>query len=217
MQLPKVPKSFAWVGLLTILAIISYYWFSNTPLFNNLLIWSKENFWLFLFIITLYKFISIIYPPLVGGVVTIAAVPIIGWESAFVADALGSTIGGIFNYHLAKKYGISVIRKMFGESWALKVEKIKIKKGKEIESLAVIRILSGSVVLEAIHYAAGILKIDFKKYLFAMIVTQITLGIPLFYLTSVVTKGNFLWTAIALAIFIPILYKLRGRYFEIVE
>lgn len=211
-----IPKSFIVFTAIAIVSLLSYYWFSTTPLFKVWFEWAQDNFWLFVLVLGFYRFISLAYPPLVGGVFMIAAVPILGWKNVFILDFIASLIGGTFNYFLAKKYGINFIKKAFGESIANKIKSIKIKKDKEIESIVLLRVFGGSIIIEAMHYAAGILRISFKNYIIAMSISQIMIGTALYYFTekALLREFNFGWLALILILGLPVLYKMRGRYLE---
>lgn len=204
---------FVVIGLVVIIAFTI---FLKSSYFAGFYAWSQSHFVLFVLLIFLIRVLSIIYPPLTGGVFTLGAIPIIGWENAFLIDFTGTTFGGIFNYYIGRKYGKKFINKIVGEKAIEQIDKIKFKKGREIEGIIVARIFLGLIMLEFIHYAAGLLKIDFWKYLIAIVASHFMLGIPLFYLVSKVIDFKDYWYAIIpLILALPVLYKYRGRYFEI--
>ncbi len=212
----NLSKEFITFILIGVLIIVGYYWFIHSEYFLILNNWAQKNIILFLLFITSLKFLGIVYPPIAGGLITLGSVPIVGWQLAFLADSIGTTTGGIVNYFVAKKYGIQVVKKLVGREAAAKVEKIKIKKGKEIEGIVFARIFFGTTLLEVIHYACGIFKIDFKKYLVGLIISQLVVGIPIFYFFSdVIMEGNIWLAIVPLVIALPLFYKYRTRYFDI--
>lgn len=195
--------------------LIAYLWFMKSPYAASLNEFASTNFYLFAGILIFIKFIGIVYPPISGGYFTLAAIPIIGWDKALVCDLIGSVLGGSVDYYVGRKYGIKIVKKFFGDAIAEKVGLIKIKKGKEIEGLIVSRILTGATIVEAIHYAAGLFKIDFWKYTTAMVISHLMIGIPTYWIFGGVfgtTITLYLIPVLALALYI--LYKMRGRYLE---
>lgn len=206
------------ISLLTFTLIAIVFYLVTSFLFNkgyldNIVKFAQDKYYLFLFILFLIKLVGIIFPPIPGGGFVLASVPIIGWPTAYLIDASGSIIGGIFNYHIAKKYGISFISKTLGPKSAERVKSIKIKEGREIESILILRLLMGAVILEFIHYAAGILDIKFRKYFMALIISQVVIGVPMFYFFDVIVTGEFkLAFAMLVILAIPLLYLSRKRY-----
>lgn len=201
--------------LISIVMLGVYLWFLKSPYAVSFGEYANKNFYLFATILIFIKFVGIVYPPISGGYFTLAAIPLIGWERALACDLIGSTLGGSVDYYIGRKYGIRIVKRFFGDSIAEKVGLIKIKKGKEIEGLIVSRILTGATIVEAIHYAAGLFRINFWKYSFAMITSHLIVGVPIYWIF-----GGVLGTTLTLYM-IPVLllalfglYKMRGRYLE---
>ena len=199
----------------SIVMFVIYVWFIKSPYAKSFNEFANTNFYLFAIGLIFIKFIGIVYPPISGGYFTLAAIPVIGWEKALVCDLIGSMLGGSVDYYIGRKYGIKIVKKFFGDLIAEKISLIKIKKGKEIEGLIVSRLLTGATVVEAIHYAAGLFKINFVKYTIAMVISHLIIGIPLYWIFGGVlgTKLTFYVVPI-LAFALYLLYKMRGRYLE---
>jgi uncharacterized membrane protein YdjX (TVP38/TMEM64 family) len=166
-------------------------------------------------VIFLIKVLGIVWPPVPGGIFTISSIPFLGWQLAFLLDLIGSTTGGVIAYWLGQKYGYKFLNKMFGMNVANKVRLIRIKEGKEIEAIFMYKILFGNVILEIIYYGAGVLKINFPKFLIGSILAHIIVGIPSFYLVDNLFSGkNVTITIIGVLIAIIFVIKTKGRYFE---
>lgn len=191
----------------------------NSSLFNNFLMWSKENPFKYFISLTLIKVVSLVYPPLPGGLFTIGSIPIIGWFNAFIADTVGSVIGGIINYNLAKKFGPHFIKFVMGGRAIKGLRKIQINKNREVESLLVTRVLFGGIVTELIHYAAGIFNVKFSNYLLSTLLFHTMYSLPLFFLVGTIleTKSIVLTTLGIGSVFIglPFINKFRERYIVI--
>lgn len=202
--------------LINLLIILAFVIFIRSPLYNEAKILSEENFWAFIAFISAFKLLGTIYPPIPGSSVTIGAVPLVGWETAFAIDFVMSNVGGVINYLIARSNGERFIKKFIGQGILNQIHKIKIKEGKEIEGLIMIRIMIGAVAMEAIHYAAGLLKINFWKYLYAMVVSHAMMGIPIYYLIELLieTRSIFLIMFVPIVL-LPFLYKFRKRYLDL--
>lgn len=197
-----------------LLTVIAYSLFARTNQFQSVLNWSADNLPLFIVILILLKIIGILWPPLPGIVFTVAAVPIIGWLPAFSADFIGSMIGSSIAFGLARRYGPKVIIKLFGESGLRQVQRFKFKPNKELEAMAVTRVLTGAVS-ELISYGAGLTNIKYKNFFWGTFLSSVVVGLPLFFLLSIAFGDNgLLFGAIPLLIGLVVIYSLRNRYFS---
>ncbi len=177
-------NTFLFIGVF-VLTMIGFYWFSKTPYFLNLDTWIKSNMVLYTASLFLIKIAGILWPPISGGIFTLASIPFLGWKTAFTIDMIGSTVGGTIAYMLGKKYGFPFLNKILDTKIVEKIKSVKIKKGKEIEAVFVYRLLFGSVIVEAIYYGAGVLSIHFGKFLVGVTLSHILIGIPIFFLAIV--------------------------------
>lgn len=199
----------------SLVMLVVYLWFLKSHYSYTLSEYANQNIYLFVTFLVFIKFVGIVYPPISGGYFTLAAIPLIGWEMALICDLVGSTLGGSVDYFIGRKYGIKIVKRFFGDAIAEKIGLIKIKKGKEVEGLIVSRILTGATIVEAIHYAAGLFRIDFWKYSFAMIVSHLLVGVPIYWIFGGVLGNQFtLYFIPVLALALLTLYKMRGRYLE---
>lgn len=200
---------------LTVLVIAGYWWFIHSPYYASLLGWSQQHMLLFLFLLLAIKITGIVYPPLPSGLLTLGSIPFLGWPSAYATDFLGSMIGSSIAYYLGRRYGKAFLLKVFDGPTVGRITKMKVKSGKEIEGVFIMRILTGSVIVEAVCYGAGLLKVPYPKFLVGSIAAHLLVGIPSFYLAgSFFLSKNLLVSATTLIVSIALLYKLKGRYFE---
>lgn len=204
------------VGIIifTILTIVLIYWFSNSVYFETFNSWIVKNILLYSIILYLIKVIGIIWPPLSGGIFTLASIPFLGWQLAFFLDFIGSLTGGSIAYYLGKKYGYVFLNKVFGTDIVEKIKRIKIKKGKEIEAIFMYKALFG-IIIEAIYYGAGVLRVNFVKFSIGSILGHLIIGIPSFYLANNLFSGKDIISTVILTILaIIFVTKTKGRYFE---
>lgn len=198
-----------------VLTIVGFYWFSRTSYFLNLDTWIKSNMVLYTASLFLVKIAGILWPPISGGIFTLASIPFLGWEMAFMIDMAGSTVGGTIAYMLGKKYGFPFLNKILDTRIVEKIKSVKIKNGKEIEAVFVYRLLFGSVIVEAIYYGAGVLNIHFGKFLVGVTLSHLLIGIPIFFLANSIFSGANIILTISLAVIALIfIIKTKGRYFE---
>ncbi|MBI5358232.1 hypothetical protein HZB69_01210 [Candidatus Amesbacteria bacterium] len=93
------------------------------------------------------KVLGIVWPPLPGGILTLDAIPFIGWFPAYLVDFFGSTVGSSVAFLIGRKYGYPFLQKLFDESTIDKIKHLKIKPHREIEAVTALRIFIGSLFL----------------------------------------------------------------------
>lgn len=211
----KSKKYIVLLVLLTILTLIGFYIFNQSHYFQSLIAWSKNHKILFLTILFLIKISGVVWPPISGGIFTLGSIPFIGWFPAYLVDFSGSFVGSTIDFYLGRKYGYPFLEKIFDESTIDKIRKIKIKPGREIETVTYLRIFTGSLFMEAICYGAGLLNIKFSRFVIGSIISHLVVGIPTFYLIGgIFNINNLTFGILGFAIIIPLFIKLKGRFLE---
>jgi uncharacterized membrane protein YdjX (TVP38/TMEM64 family) len=189
--------------------------FMQGEAFQTYLHWAQSNLFLYVGMLVFLKLLSVIYPPLPSSILTLSAIPILGWFGAYLVDYSGSILGSSISYWIGYQYGIPVLSKILEKSTVEKLSKVRIKKGKEIEGVIVLRVLTGATLIEAVNYGAGLLKVPYKKFLAGFLISHPLLGIPTFYVVrNVLEQQNLLATVVFIGLSIGLLYILRNRYFE---
>ncbi len=197
------------------LTLIFFIWFSRSQYYPLLNSWIQGNIVLYIVSLFLIKIIGILWPPISGGIFTLASIPFLGWKSAFIIDMAGSTVGGTIAYYLGKKYGYSFLDKILDTNVVEKIKKIKVKPGREIEMVFIYRLLFGSIIIEAIYYGAGVLKIPYDKFIVGVTLSHLLMGIPIFFLvSSIFSGGSIIFTIVLSVIALLFILKTRGRHFE---
>lgn len=214
----KKIKSFKYLlflGVTTLLTITIFSWFLKTDQFLYFKNWAQNNALLFFFTLVIIKIIGIVWPPVPGGIFTLGAIPVFGWLPAYLADFSGSLIGSSLTFFLGKKYGYPFLKKIFDERTIEKIKSVKIKKDKEVESIFVLRVLSGSIFLEAICYGAGLFNVKFINFFVASLLSHVVVGVPVYYFAkNIVSSDNIFLNIVSLIIVVLIFWKLKGRYLE---
>lgn len=197
------------------ITIVLYYLFFNSVYFQNFYNWTRTNLVLFVAVLFIVKVVALLYPPLSGGILTLGAIPFLGWPLAYAIDFIGSMIGGTMMYFLGRKYGYWLLNKLFDKKVVERVKRIKVRKNKEIEAVFVYRLLLGGTVIEIIYYGAGVLKINFWNFLVGSALSHILVGVPSFYLTgNILSGGNIFLIIVSLILLIVLFSRLKNRYFE---
>jgi uncharacterized membrane protein YdjX (TVP38/TMEM64 family) len=209
-------KYLFFLGLIFLVFVGSYTWFSQTQYFEIVKGVAQNNKIAFIFILIIVKILSIIWPPLPGGLFTLGSIPFIGWPGAYFADFTGSWIGSSIAYFLGKKYGFSLLDKLFNEEIIKRIKSIKVKESKQTELVIVLRVFTGSIFLEAISYGAGIIGIKFSSFFLGSVISHIIVGVPVYMFAqkALVSPQNIVFNIVLIAIIFAILYKVKGRYFE---
>lgn len=197
------------------LFFFGYLFFSKTQAFQGFVSFAQGNIVIFFVFLVVVKFIGIIYPPFAGGILTLGAVPIIGWKLAFLADFVGGFPAGIINYFIGRKFGLRVVRRIFGQDPAKYLDKLEIREGREIEGLILSRLVFGTISVEVVQYLAGILRINFWKFLVSALVYEALFRVPFFWLFyEIIVQKGYIMGIIVILVGLPILYKYRRRYLE---
>lgn len=193
--------------------ILAYLWFAKSSYFIVFTNWAQQNFIILFLILILIKIIGIIWPPLPGGVFTIGAIPVMGWFNAYLADLLGIIIGSGLAYFLGKKYGYALLNKIFDASVITKIKNINIEPKREIESIFLLRLFGGGVLIEIVSYAAGLFRISFRNFLLGSLFSHLAIALPFFYFAGNLFSGKNLIVNIILGVIIVgIFIKFRRRY-----
>lgn len=201
--------------LVFIATAVAYFAFAQTSQFKEFVNWTQHHIVLYGLLLISLKITGVVYPPIPGGIFTLASIPILGWQTAYAVDFVGSITGGIICYFLGKKYGYRLLEKVFDQEVIHKIERLKVKKEKELEAIIVWRLLAGGTIVEAIYYGAGLLNISFTNFFLGTTISHLIVGIPSFYLGgAILSSQNIVINVILLATAFAVLYKIRGRYFE---
>lgn len=202
------------IGLF-VLTVVIFYWFLKSSYYQPFQVWISANKVFYVSMLFLVKSIGILWPPIPSGLLTMASIPFLGWQTAYLVDLFGSVVGGSISYFLGRKYGLTFLKKIFDDDVLDKIKELKIKKGKEIEAVFVYRILFGTVIVEAIYYGGGLLKVSFPKFIVGAVLSHIVTGVPAFILAQNIFGGkNIVITILLIVISGFFVYKTKGRYFE---
>lgn len=175
----------------------------------------QSNLLLYLVGLFLLKMASIIYPPLPGVVVTLASVPIIGWETAYMIDILGSAFGSTIAYFLGKKYGFSLIETIMGTGMKNQITKIRIKKTNQIEASIMLRFATAGLLSDGLSWGASLIGFSYRSFIVGYVISHILATFPIFLAIGFAVSLQSWLILLVVAVFaIGAMFKWKGRYFE---
>lgn len=200
--------------LFAALSIFAVYTFKDSRYFEYVEDFAEDNVLAVIVLLTLLKILAIIWPPFPAIIFIIALMPIIGFWGAFWADYIGELIGSTIAYWISYKYGYKGVALFLDEASIEKLKKVKVKKGKELEFLIILRVL-GNTFFEIMCYGAGLLKISFKNFFIATVTSYFIVSYISFKLVEGLYDDKTLYiNAILIILLIVFSFKFGSRYIE---
>lgn len=208
-------QNLIFISLVWIFSILGYVWLIKQP-FSQEISWFAQTHKTSLFAgLVLIKIAGLVWPPLPGGVFNLAVIPFLGWQLAYLSDLAGTIVGALIDYFLAKKWGYKLLDKIFDESTINKIKALKVKTHKQTEFSFMLTLSSRLLLTEISYYAAGLLKVNFWKFLVGAIGSHLLLGIPGYYFSGILFNTNTIYLGvIGWIALIPLWLKIKNRYFE---
>lgn len=192
-----------------------YFWFVRSPYFAPFEVWTQSNLLLFYIFLFFIKVTGIVWPPLPGGVFVLGSIPLIGWFNAYLIDFFATLVASSIAYALGRKYGMPLVRRIVDEGIVEKIEKIKIKRNRELETIFLIRTLGGAVVVEVVAYASGLFKIGYRNFLIGTVLSHMVVVTPAYYFFGNIFSGkNMIVSVISIVLLLLLFAKFRKRYLE---
>ena len=215
MSRPRVVIDRAAFILILILPALLIQLGAQTAVVGQLASLVQKNLFVYLVSLFLIKIVSIIYPPLPGVAFTIASIPFIGWQIAYIIDIVGSIAGATAAYHLGKRYGFPILVRVAGRVIADRVVRIKLKQRNQFEAAIFLRLASGGLLSDGMAWGASLIGFRYPTFIAGYTVSHIITTMPIFYFVSASISFNS-WVVVALAAISAwiVIYKLKGRYFE---
>lgn len=159
-------------------------------------------------VVIVWRILSIVIPPLPGGLVSIALIPVFGWWKSFIYAAIGILTGTSVAFALARRYREPFVKK-FVPLQQLHHWQEKISEKRQFWTFVGIRFATGSI-MDYISYIAGLSKITFKNFFLATSVS-LTSELVLYYVGEKVYKASA-YIAIGAVIFFALAYYLAKKF-----
>lgn len=205
------------IGFILLLLVPAYIFQSVAQIdsIERLVFIIQSNLVLYFIGLFLLKTASIIYPPLPGVVVTMASVPVIGWQMAYAIDLAGSTLGSTIAYFLGKKYGFPLIETIIGATVKNRVAKIRLKKTSQIEASIMLRFATAGLLSDGLSWGASLIGFSFKPFIIGYIVSHILATLPIFLGIGLAVSFHS-WSVLLFVMIVAwiFMYRFKGRYFE---
>jgi len=203
------------ISLIWFLSVLGYIWLIKQP-FSQEIKWLAQSHKQSLFIaLVLIKITGLVWPPLPGGVFNLAVIPFLGWQLAYLSDLTGTIIGALIDYYLAKKWGYKILDKIFNENTVNKIKNLKVISNRQIEFSFMTTLSSRLLLTEISYFAAGLLKVNFWKFLVGAIGSHLLFGIPGYYFTGILFQANKIYLAVlSWIVLAPLWLIIKDRYFE---
>ena len=209
----RASRRYFWIGGITLfLGIISFAWLvlwvpGNIEFIKGL---SSANPTLFALVFVVYKAISIVFPPLPGGMLSYAMVPVIGWWKTFVYSSSGIMIGSVIGFWIARRFREPVVKKFVPVQ---KLHEWQKRKSERQEFFGFLGLrLTTAPVFDFMNYVAGISKISFRKFFVVTAISLIPEGV-LFYIGEEAFKRSAYLGLLTFVLFVFTFYILQKKKF----
>lgn len=201
--------------ILLILPLLAIRVISSSDFFQTISIFVQNNLGFYLISLLAIKAFSIVYPPMAGVVFTLASIPLIGWELAYLIDIIGSTIGTSISFFLGKKYGYSLLNKLVGENIGSKISKIRLKNKNQIEAAVFLRFAAGGLLSDGLAWGASLIGFRYFSFMIGFLISHLVISLPIFYFIGISISFNS-WILVLFTVVLAygVIYKFKGRYFE---
>ena len=120
-----------------------------------------------IFIIS-WRILSVVIPPIPGGMVSIVLIPVFGWFWSYIYGLTGVLIGASISFFLARTFREKIVNK-FVPLQQLHSWEGRITDKTEFLAFLLIRLTTGPV-LDFMSYIAGLSKISYPKFLVVTII-----------------------------------------------
>ncbi len=142
---------------------------------------------IFLFI----QFVQVIVPIVPGGVSTAIGVLVFGPVKGFIYNYIGIVLGSIAVFFISRKYGLHLIKAMFGEKLIHKYIGW-LDKEQKFEKMFALAIFLPIAPDDFLCYLAGVTKISVKKYILIIVLlkpfTILAYSFSVLYLAKLVSQ-----------------------------
>ena len=115
-------------------------------------------------LVILWSILAIVVPPIPGGIISFALIPVFGWFWSFVYATIGLLIGTSIAFWLARRFREPLAQR-FVPLQELHQWEQRFSQRMEFFAFLGIRFTTGPI-MDFISYAAGLSSISFRKFFF---------------------------------------------------
>lgn len=199
--------------ILSAIGILTLY-FVVPPHLPQIIAFTKAHPLVAPLILIFWRIIAIVIPPIPGGIVSLAVLPIFGWFWTFVYSFIGMTIGSTIAFLIARRYREPVVKHFVPLQQMHKWEG-KMSSKTEFFTFLTLRFVTNPV-FDFMSYVAGLSKISFWKFFLATLITLLPDAL-VYFLGDTVYKSfyqeNPYVGILSLILFAVILYVISKKRF----
>jgi len=155
-----------------------------------------------------WRTLSTVVPPVPGGIVSLALLPILGWWQSFIYASIGVLIGTSTAFFLARKYREPLAQK-FVPLKQLQNWEQKFNNRTKFWGFLGLRILTAPV-FDFVSYIAGVSKISFRTFIIANSLALIPDAL-LYYVGEELYKRNALIAVFAIIGALLLFYSIKSH------
>jgi uncharacterized membrane protein YdjX (TVP38/TMEM64 family) len=154
-------------------------------------------------LLILWRILGMIIPPIPGGIVSLALIPVIGWFASFVYASIGILIGCSIAFFLARKYREPLVKKFVTLQMIHQWEG-RMSEKTEFWTFVGIRFATGPV-MDFMSYIAGLSNISFRKFFIASLISLAPDAVY-YYLGDRLYSHNPYLGAVSFLLFVVLIY-----------
>lgn len=192
--------------LLSVLSLIFLLLWTPSHL-EQIINFASENRLLAPLLVISWRILAIVIPPIPGGMLSFALMPVFGWFWSYLYALAGVLTGASIAFFLSRHFREPLVRRVVPLQ-QLQAWENKISTRTEFFAFLIIRITTGPV-LDFISYAAGLSKISYGKFIAATFISLLP-DLALYYfggkLYETLSRGNTYVGLASLIVIIGVLY-----------
>jgi len=155
-----------------------------------------------LFIIA--RMVPIIFAPIPGILVDIVGIAVFGWLYGFILAEIGIMLGAVTAFLIGRYFREPVVRRFVSLKKIHEWES-KYSERQKFWSLVIVRATT-SPLFDYISYAAGLTKIDLRKYTLSTFIGTFPLMFSIYYFGGFSIKGGALTTVVFFSFLLVVAY-----------
>lgn len=160
-----------------------------------------------LFVIS-WRFLSTAVPPIPGGIISLALLPVLGWFKSFVYASIGVMLGTSTAFFLARRYRRPLVKKIVPIQQLQEWEK-KFNEKRKFWAFLGLRLITAPV-FDFVSYVAGLSKLSFKTFFFANLVALLPDAV-FFYVGQELYKRSALIAIFAIVGVLLLYYSVKSH------
>jgi uncharacterized membrane protein YdjX (TVP38/TMEM64 family) len=185
------------IGILSLIALLLILVFLNPFQVNSALEFISRHPITGAVFLILLRTLSSIFPVIPGGIIIFAAVPLLGWFTAFACNITGLLLGKSVAFFLARIYREPLVERFASLNRIHELEK-KLTGKKQFAALVAFKLFTVPIV-DISSYVIGLTKISYSKFALATILAALPTVITFYFGFEIYHKifGNNLVAGIA--------------------